>query len=122
MNFQPPEYDDPRDDEDRMNDGSRAALADKIGFSIAERGGSPVIVEDGETKPADLEHRVLWDEVVSLTAECDSLRAVNAELLEALEAYEAWADKTICTDVDLKRIREQIRAAIASARKQKGEE
>ena len=56
-----------------------------------------------------------------LIAERDSLRAVNAELLEALEAYEAWADKTICTDVILKRIREQIRAAIASARKQKGE-
>ncbi len=85
MNFQPPEYDDPRDEEDRMNDGIRAALADKLGFSIEERGGCPVIVEDGEAKPADLEHRVLWDEVVSLTAEADSLRAVNAELLEALE-------------------------------------
>ena len=37
------------------------------------------------------------------------------EMLEALKAYEAWADKTICKDVDLSGIRKQIRAAIARA-------
>lgn len=58
------------------------------------------------------------EEYDAIKAERDCLRAVNAELLEALEAYDAWADKTICTDVDLKKIREQMRAAIASARKQ----
>ena len=37
------------------------------------------------------------------------------EMLEALKAYEAWADKTICKDVELSGIRKQIRAAIARA-------
>jgi len=56
----------------------------------------------------------------AITAERDSLRAVNADLLAALEVYEAWAHKTICTDVELKKIREQIRAAIARATAQAG--
>jgi hypothetical protein len=56
-----------------------------LGFEVQEADGVPVINEDGDMREADLCHRVLWDEVVALTTERDSLRAVNAELLEALE-------------------------------------
>jgi hypothetical protein len=45
----------------------------------------------------------------------ETLEAVNAELLAALKAYEAWADPTICRDAELRAIRIQIRAAIAKA-------
>lgn len=44
-----------------------------------------------------------------------SLIAAAPDLLEALQAYDAWADKVLCTDDELKRIREQMRAAIAKA-------
>jgi hypothetical protein len=81
MNFQPPEYDDPRDEEDRMNDGVRAMLANKLGFSVEQQSGCPVIVEDGDAKPADLEHRVLWDEVVALTVHRDELLAAMEDML-----------------------------------------
>lgn len=37
------------------------------------------------------------------------------DMLAALQSYEAWADKTICKDVELSGIRKQIRAAIARA-------
>jgi hypothetical protein len=47
--------------------------------------------------------------------EIHRLRSVNAELLAALKAYEAWADPTICRDAELRAIRIQIRAAIAKA-------
>ena len=113
MNFQPPEYDDPRDDEDRMNDGIRAMLADNLGFSIEERAGCPVINEDGDMREADLCHRVLWDEMVSLTAELDSLRAVNAELLELLDSMKVKFRLDDPFD-----LYDTICAAIASARKQ----
>ena len=43
------------------------------------------------------------------------LIAAAPELLEALKAYEAWADPTICRDAELRAIRIQIRAAIAKA-------
>ena len=43
------------------------------------------------------------------------LIAAAPEMLDALKAYEAWADKTICKDVELSGIRKQIRAAIARA-------
>lgn len=43
------------------------------------------------------------------------LIAAAPDLLEALKAYDQWADKTICTDQELKKIREQMRAAIAKA-------
>ena len=48
-------------------------------------------------------------------AELRRLHSVNAELFEALKAYEAWADPTICRDAELRAIRIQIRAAIAKA-------
>ncbi len=48
-------------------------------------------------------------------AELRRLHAVNAALLKALKAYEAWADPTICRDAELRAIRIQIRAAIAKA-------
>ncbi len=48
-------------------------------------------------------------------AELRRLHEVNAELLAALKAYEAWADPTICRDAELRAIRIQIRAAIARA-------
>jgi hypothetical protein len=81
MNFQPPEYEDPRDDEDRVNDGIRAALFHKLGFRIERQSGCPVIVEDGDAKPADLGHRVLWDEVVELTAQRDELLLAIEDML-----------------------------------------
>jgi len=34
-------------------------------------------------------------------------------LLEACAAYSEWADKTVCTDPELRAIRQQMRAAIA---------
>ena len=86
-----------------------------LGFEVQEAGGVPVINEEGDMREADLCHRVLWDEMVSIHAERDSLRAVNAELLEALnytvgcsspmtpQQYECWR---------------AMHAAIASARKQ----
>ena len=43
------------------------------------------------------------------------LMAAAPELLAALKAYDAWADKTICKDPELKAIRDQMRAAIAKA-------
>jgi hypothetical protein len=57
---------------------------------------------------------------LQMKAEADSLRAVNAELLEALEVAKghigmASLEVSHCKDAA------QIRAAIASARKQKGE-
>jgi hypothetical protein len=51
----------------------------------------------------------------STAAELRRLHEVSAELLEALKAYEAWADPTICRDAELRAIRIQIRAAIAKA-------
>jgi hypothetical protein len=48
-------------------------------------------------------------------AELRRLHEVNAELLAALKAYEAWADPTICRDAELRAIRIQIRAAINKA-------
>ena len=49
--------------------------------------------------------------------EADQWRLIAAapELLEALEAYDAWTDKTFCTEPELKAIRNQIRAAINKA-------
>ena len=43
------------------------------------------------------------------------LIAAAPELLEALQAYDAWADKTPPHDQELKVLRERIRAAIAKA-------
>jgi len=43
------------------------------------------------------------------------MKAHRDELLAALKAYDAWTDKTFCTDPELKAIRNQIRAAIAKA-------
>lgn len=57
-----------------------------LGFEVQEAGGVPVINEEGDMREADLCHRVLWDEMVSLKAEHDRLSAINAELLEALQA------------------------------------
>jgi hypothetical protein len=37
------------------------------------------------------------------------------DLLKALQAYDAWADKTPAADKELKALREQMRAAIAKA-------
>jgi hypothetical protein len=104
MNFQPPEYDDPRDDEGRMNDGIRAMLSDKLGFSVEQQSGCPVIVEDGDAKPADLEHRVLWDEVVELTTQCDELLALCKEWAKA------WGEGEFSPD-----IASRMNAAIAKA-------
>jgi hypothetical protein len=42
-------------------------------------------------------------------------KEANKELLQALQAYERWADKTICRDPELAAIRAQMRAAIARA-------
>ena len=43
------------------------------------------------------------------------LIAAAPDLLEALQAYDAWADKTPPADKELKALREQMRAAIAKA-------
>lgn len=43
------------------------------------------------------------------------LIAAAPDLLEALQAYDAWADKTPPKDPELKALREQMRAAIAKA-------
>lgn len=49
-----------------------------LGFEVQDAGGVPVINEEGDMREADLCHRVLWDEMVSLKAQRD-------DLLEALE-------------------------------------
>ena len=43
------------------------------------------------------------------------LIAAAPMMYEALQAYDAWADKTLPADKDLKALREQMRAAIAKA-------
>ena len=43
------------------------------------------------------------------------LIAAAPDLLAALQAYDAWADKTPPHDKELKALREQMRAAIAKA-------
>jgi hypothetical protein len=48
-------------------------------------------------------------------SEYDAMKAQRDELLAALKDYDAWADKTICKDPELKAIRDQMRAAIAKA-------
>ena len=44
-----------------------------------------------------------------------ALMAAAPDLLEACQEYDAWADKVVCKDADLRVIREKIRAAIAKA-------
>jgi hypothetical protein len=43
------------------------------------------------------------------------LRAVNAEMRAAIKAYLGWAHPTICTEPDLRQIRERLRAAFEAA-------
>lgn len=49
----------------------------------------------------------------------ESIRILQAErgaLLEACVAYSAWADAAVCSDPELRAIRQQMRAAIDAAR------
>jgi hypothetical protein len=57
----------------------------------------------------------LTDQIVDALNEAYTMKAKRDELLAALKAYDAWADKTICKDPELKAIRDQMRAAIAKA-------
>lgn len=52
-----------------------------------------------------------------LVAHEDDASAIAAlpDLVDALKSYESWADKTICTDPELRAIREKIRAALNKA-------
>ena len=43
------------------------------------------------------------------------LMAAAPDLLEACQEYDAWADKVLCKDDDLRAIHEKMRAAIAKA-------
>lgn len=44
-----------------------------LGFEVQDAGGVPVINEEGDMREADLCHRVLRDEMVSLKAQRDAL-------------------------------------------------
>lgn len=73
-----------------------------LGFEVQDAGGVTVINEEGDMREADLCHRVLWDEMVSLKAQRDDLLVALKAMLEeddggraavqAREAIEA-ADK-----------------------------
>ena len=43
------------------------------------------------------------------------LIAAAPDMLAALQAYDAWADKVLCRDSELSIVRRQMRAAIAKA-------
>ena len=76
-----------------------------------------------------MSHTQVKDAIAEMKAERDSLRAVNAELLKLVEDAAVLADFAECWITDpaiegmsrLKGRGDKFRAAIASARKQKGE-
>lgn len=49
---------------------------------MQDAGGVPVINEEGDMREADLCHRVLWDEMVSLKEQRDDLLAALKAMLE----------------------------------------
>lgn len=58
-------------------------LVSRLGFGLEEHMGVHVICEEDETTEADLCHRVLWGEAMSLLAQRDKLLAALKELLHA---------------------------------------
>jgi len=78
-----------------------------LGFEVQDAGGVPVINEEGDMREADLCHRVLWDEMVSLKAQRDVLIAelnkiivkrggaemVREGIQQAIQAYIAASEK-----------------------------
>lgn len=54
-----------------------------LGFEVQDAGGVTVINEEGDMRgEADLCHRVLWDEMVSLKAQRDDLLVALKAMLE----------------------------------------
>lgn len=56
-----------------------------LGFEVQDAGGVPVINEEGDMREADLCHRVLWDEMVSLKARRDELLSSAKAVIEHRE-------------------------------------
>ncbi|MBQ0917492.1 hypothetical protein KBW71_03485 [Hydrogenophaga aromaticivorans] len=53
-----------------------------LGFEVQDAGGVTVINEEGDMREADLCHRVLWDEMVSLKVQRDDLFVALKAMLE----------------------------------------
>ena len=77
--------------------------------------GGSYLVEFEILRGKDRQDILRADDRFYLSDEDARLIAAGPDLLEALQSYLAWADKTICLDAVLRAIRENARAAIAKA-------
>ena len=77
--------------------------------------GGSYLVEFEILRGKDRQDILRADDRFYLSDEDARLIAAAPDLLDSLQSYLAWADKTICLDADLRAIREKVRAAIAKA-------
>lgn len=82
---------------------------------IPDGDGGSYLVEFEILRGKDRQEILRADDRFYRSDEDARLIAAAPDLLDALQSYLAWADKTICLDADLRAIRENARAAIAKA-------
>lgn len=87
----------------------------------AERDALQKSVEEWEAKEltwfASPEAAKRLDGYRELAEQANKAAAERDALLAACAAYSEWADKTVCTDPELRAIRQQMRSAIALVKK-----